>query len=93
MSIHTFDVELVGVEGITLKLEDALFEGKCDDALICSEGFRVSLLFDREAPSLQAALQSAINDIYNSECNAIAGEITITPDSIIEYYAKQGKTS
>ena len=91
MSMHTFDIELIGVDEVTLRLEDALFEGHCDDALLCSEGFRVSLLFDREAPSLQEAIRSAISDIYNSQCDAVAGDITITPDSIIAYYAEQNK--
>jgi transposase len=45
------------------ELVDRLYEAGCDDALISVENGKVSVNFDREAPSKEAALQSAQADV------------------------------
>ncbi len=45
---------------------DALFEAGCDDATVSSQGGRISLDFDRSAPSMRDAVVSAIADVHKA---------------------------
>ncbi|WP_275076418.1 helix-turn-helix transcriptional regulator [Providencia rettgeri] len=67
MAQHTFTLTLSGVTVDTVGLEDALFAAGCDDALVCYYGKSVYLEFDREASSLDAAIEAAIADIESAE--------------------------
>lgn len=63
MNVHVFTVVLDGPRGITLRLEDAVYEAGCDDAALGQRGPIVYLEFDREAPSYRDAVLSGIRDV------------------------------
>ncbi len=48
MALYNFTLTLSGVTADTENLEDALFAGGCDDALLCFYGKSVYLEFDRK---------------------------------------------
>jgi hypothetical protein len=59
----TFDFTLILSCGdIDLDAADRLY-GQCDDATLASSDGAHRLHFDREAPSLEAAIRSAIADV------------------------------
>lgn len=66
MPLFNFTLTLSGVNASTPGLEDALYAAGCQDALVCFYGTSVYLEFDRESPSLDAAILSAIRDIESS---------------------------
>lgn len=66
MAQYTFTLTLSGVTADTVGLEDALFTAGCDDALVCYYGKSVYLEFDREASSLDLAIETAITDIESA---------------------------
>ncbi|MGA5655197.1 DNA-binding protein [Rahnella contaminans] len=70
MAPFNFTLTLSGVTSDTEKLEDALFESGCDDALISFYGTSVYLEFDRESTSFAKALLTAIRDIESAGLNA-----------------------
>lgn len=61
--IFTISMTVNGVGPETEGLEDAFFEGGCNDALISFKDGELSLRFDRESESLQEALESASRDV------------------------------
>lgn len=70
MPLYNFTLTLSGVTSDTTRLEDALFESGCDDALIAFYGTSVYLEFDRESDSLAKAIMTAIRDIESAGLNA-----------------------
>lgn len=58
-----FRVTLAEVDAITDAMTDALYEAGCDDAGVGSCAGVVTIDFDREAPSLGQAIDSALADI------------------------------
>jgi hypothetical protein len=60
---HSFTLFLTGLSGLNDKLENALFEAGCNDALLGTCDGAVYLDFDREAPSFIQAVDSAIRDV------------------------------
>ncbi len=58
-SVHHFEIETEGADLLDWEMIDALYEAGCSDATIRHR----SVEFDREAPTLDAAIESAINDI------------------------------
>jgi hypothetical protein len=60
---HSFTLILGGLSGLNGRLENALFEAGCNDALLGTCDGVVYLDFDREAPSLIQAVDSAIRDV------------------------------
>ncbi|MCG6395658.1 hypothetical protein K6U71_14735, partial [Vibrio alginolyticus] len=69
MALYNFTLTLSGVTADTENLEDALFAGGCDDALLCFYGKSVYLEFDREAPSLDCAIRTAVEDVESAGVN------------------------
>ena len=61
--IYSFTLLLSGVDELTVKVADVLYEAGCNDASSWSEGPAVYLDFDREASSLEAAIKSAMYDV------------------------------
>lgn len=61
--LHEFTVVLDGVTEITDEMADALFEAGCDDSSPGSRCGVVYVHFHREAPTLGAAMGSAVEDI------------------------------
>jgi hypothetical protein len=66
MQTFEFEFTLGGITRITTQLENALYEGKCDDCLIWSRGGVVHLSFHREAESMAKAIESAKADVENA---------------------------
>ena len=58
-SVHHFEIETEGADLLDWEMIDALYEAGCSDATI-RHG---SVEFDREAPTLVEAVESAINDV------------------------------
>ncbi len=63
MSLYEFDVFLSGVSEIDDGQADALFAAGCDDGTPASSGGRAWVHFDREAPSLEEAIRSAVAQV------------------------------
>lgn len=63
MNLYHFTILIRDAKANTENLEDRLFEAGCDDALLCFSNQSVYLEFDREAPSAQIAIQSALENI------------------------------
>lgn len=78
LEAYEFTLVLDGVDDQTEGLEDQLFEAGCDDALINFRNGTVYLDFNREAPSVEDAVISAIKDIEKSALGAKV--ISILPD-------------
>lgn len=70
MALFNFILTLSGVTSETTGIEDALYSAGCNDALICFYGKSVYLEFDREAPTLDLAIKSAITDIEGAPVGA-----------------------
>jgi len=66
MQTFEFEFTLGGITSITEQLENALYEGKCDDCLIWSRGSVVRLMFHRESDSMANAIESAKADVQNA---------------------------
>lgn len=76
-----FTLVLKYVDKNTPALEDSLYEGGCDDALINSRGSAVYLEFDRESSSLEEAVISAIKDVKSA---SIEAEIaSVAPENLV----------
>ncbi len=58
-SVHHFEVETEGADLLEWEMIDALYEAGCSDATIRHR----SIEFDREAPTLAEAIESAVNDV------------------------------
>ena len=65
--IQNFVLVLSGVLEPDAKLEDALYEAGCDDAILAFRGGVGYLEFDRQAPSLGEAILSAIKDVEGAD--------------------------
>ena len=66
MKTYEFDVFLEGVLEITDEQGDALFAVGCDDGTpTCCDG-QAWVHFDREAPSLEEAIRSAVAQIQSA---------------------------
>ena len=59
----SFTVQVSGLGVDADHYENALYEAGCDDALIAVVGDAVFLDFDREAPSFEEAVKSAVLNI------------------------------
>lgn len=62
MPMHTFNLVLDTPE-VNQTVEDAILEAGCDDGFLYSRDGATYLDFEREAASLQEAVQSAIQDV------------------------------
>lgn len=65
--IHHFVLVLSGVSEPDSHLEDAIFDAGCDDAILAFRNGVAYLEFDRQAPSLDAAILSAIRDVERAD--------------------------
>jgi hypothetical protein len=60
---HAFTLEVLGIDPTRDGYEDTLFDAGCDDALIAVIDNTLYLDFDRDAPSFEAAVESARRDV------------------------------
>jgi hypothetical protein len=76
-----FTLILKNVDENTSLLEDSLYAANCDDALINFRGGAVYMDFDREAPSLEEAVISAIKNVKSA---SIEAEIaSVAPENLV----------
>jgi hypothetical protein len=61
MTAHVFTLQVTNIQAD--RTEDALFEAGCDDALVAVVDEAMFLDFDREAPSLGEAIESAVHNV------------------------------
>src|SRR5437868_10102433 len=66
MKSYEFDVLLKGVAEISDEQADALFAAGCDDGTPASCAGRAWVHFDREAPSLEEAIRSAVGHVQSA---------------------------
>lgn len=69
-SEHDFTLVLGGIDALTQKVIDALYEAGCDDATLASRGGRIVAAFSRSAPSLKDAILSAIQCVRKANVGA-----------------------
>jgi len=93
---YIFTLVLTNVSEDTPNLEDSLFEAGCDDALINYRNGTVFLDFDRQAPSLDYAIMSAIKNVESSSVKArvasVAPEDLVTESEAAERLKKPRQT-
>ena len=70
MHTYTFTVILGDRAEMTEDLAEALAAAGCDDGLAGSSNGVASVIFDREAESLEQAVRSAIADVQKAGCRA-----------------------
>src|SRR6185437_2814666 len=59
---HAFTLQVTGID-TTGNYEDRLYNAGCSDAMVAVLGGSLYLDFDREAPTFEAAVQSARRDV------------------------------
>ena len=64
---HEFALILSGGHELDGRIEDALFEAGCDDATLSIQYGTIYMEFARSAPSLKAAILSAIRDVRKAD--------------------------
>jgi hypothetical protein len=67
---HDFTLVLTGISELTERVENALYEAGCDDATLSMRCGRPYLTFSRTAPSLKAAILSAVRDVRKAGIGA-----------------------
>jgi hypothetical protein len=73
--MHEFTLILASAQ-VTDKQCNALFEAGCDDGTISTSQGVTRIDFAREAPSLEEAIRSAINNVHATGLQVIRAEIT-----------------
>lgn len=66
MNEHHFTAILSGVSEVTESAANALYEAGCDDGTFCARDGIAYVHFNRDADSLDEAIQSAIDDIRSA---------------------------
>jgi hypothetical protein len=81
MQTYEFDVLLKDVAEITDEQADALFEAGCDDGTPVSRNGTAWVHFDREAPSLEEAMRSAVAQVQAAGFKVAKIELDV--DSVV----------
>lgn len=76
-----FVIVLSGISEHDDRIEDALFEAGCDDALLAFRNGVAYLEFDREADSLESAIISAVVNVENAEHQVTVSHVE--PDDVV----------
>jgi len=66
MKTYEFDVLLKDVNEISDEQADALFSAGCDDGTPASSAGQAWIHFDRESPSLEEAIRSAVGHVQSA---------------------------
>ncbi len=77
MKAYEFDVVLKDLSEVTDEQADALYAAGCDDGTPASCGGTAWIHFDREAPSLEEAIRSAIAQVQAAGFNAAKIELDV----------------
>ena len=80
----TFEFTLIlgGISGISEDLENAIYGGKCDDALLGLQDGEVFLDFSRESETLINAIMTAIIDVERAGVNGLKVLEVRPPDKL-----------
>jgi hypothetical protein len=78
MKTYEFDVVLNGVSEITDDQANNLFAAGCDDATSASSNGLAWVHFDREAPSLEEAIHTAVTQIHSTGLNVAKVELDVS---------------
>jgi len=79
--LHRFALVLSGTSESDERLEDALFEAGCDDAILAFRSGVGYLEFDREAESLESAVLSAVRDVLRAKHEVTVSHVE--PDDLV----------
>jgi len=77
---------LDGLSAITDDVEGALFQAGCDDALLGMCDGRTFLDFDRQAPTLQDAILSAIRDVEKAGLGIRVAQVSLPGENVIQQF-------
>ena len=77
MKTYEFDIMLMGISEVTDEQADILFAAGCDDGTPASSNGMAWIHFDREAPSLEEAIQSAVRQIRSAGFTASKAELDV----------------
>lgn len=75
MKTYEFDVLLQGISEATDEHSDALFEAGCDDGTLVSRDGVAWIHFDRDAPSLEVAIRSAVAQVQSTGLSVLKVEL------------------
>jgi hypothetical protein len=78
---HNFVLVLRGVTEPNDRLEDALYEAGCDDAILAFRNGVAYLEFDREAESFESAVLSAVRDVEHADHQVRVSHVE--PDDLV----------
>jgi hypothetical protein len=65
-SVHEFTLFIDGCDTITDEIENALYEAGCDDGTLAVRCGKFFIYFAREACTMQAAIESAIQQVRST---------------------------
>jgi hypothetical protein len=77
---YKFEVILAAHEIMTVELGDALVAAGCDDSTTGTCDGEAFVAFDRDAPSLEDAIRSALADVRKAGVEP--AEVRLAPDSL-----------
>ncbi len=63
MQNHAFTLILREIQEVTEEATNALFEAGCDDGTFCARDGVAYVHFDREAPTLDEAIRTVLDDV------------------------------
>lgn len=71
LQTFNFTILIVDSKRSEICIEDRLFEAGCDDVLMCTVDDNIYLEFEREALSIQMAIQGALKEIKAAGCKDV----------------------
>ena len=75
MGSHNFLIFATIADSEAIGIADRLFEAGCDDGTVSFQNGMIVIEFDRDARTLDEALQSAIDDVTSAGAQVIRYEI------------------
>jgi len=78
--VYEFELVLGDHDVMTVEMGEALVAAGCDDSTTGSSGGKAFVAFDREAPSLERAIRSAIGDVQKAGFRV--AEVRMSPESV-----------
>jgi hypothetical protein len=73
--IWRFTLHLKGIDSFSDDQAEVLYGGRCSDGTLSSSAGRARIGFDREAPTLQGAIRSAVSDVRQAGLEVVYVEI------------------
>lgn len=75
LQTFNFTILIVDSKSSDICIEDRLFEAGCDDVLICTVDDNIYLEFEREAISIEVAIQCALTEVKAAGCEEVKIEL------------------